>query len=299
MKRSTKRIRRTGGSPKAEAAAAQDGKQKVPQKGRYYSQAVGKALEALEHLKRTDRPLSLHELTSRLGGAKASVFRLVRTLEIAGYVSRNELGLYTLSPDVRAFIPRQLVRPLIEVAEPYIRNIVREFRETASLAALFDNHIEVVSVVESPQMIRMGNSVGRIIQPHASSLGKSITAFQPEERREHLLRSYGIYRYTPKTITDELELRAEFERIRERGYATEHEESHLQGSCFGVPVLGEDGWAVGAISISMPIMRVEGEEQEARFVAALKEAAECISSDLRARKVLGEGRDRNNGRSAS
>jgi IclR family acetate operon transcriptional repressor len=249
---------------------------------RYFSQAVGKALDALELLKRTERPLPLHELTTRLGGAKASVFRLVRTLQTAGYVSRNDLGLYSLSPDVRALVPTQFVRPLIRAAEPCIRNLVREFRETSSLAALFDNHIEVVAVVESPQMIRMGNTVGRIIPPHASSLGKSITAFQTEERRERLLRSYGIYQYTPHTITDELKLRAEFDRIRSQGYAAEWEESHLQGCCFGVPVLAEDGVAIAAISISMPVMRLEGHEQEARFIAALKQAAQTMSAELRA-----------------
>ncbi len=46
----------------------------------------------------------------------------------------------------------------------------------------------------------MGNTPGGI-QPHASAIGKSIAAFQTEERREKLLRSYGIVRMTPRTIT--------------------------------------------------------------------------------------------------
>jgi IclR family acetate operon transcriptional repressor len=263
------------------ASVVRNAKPKKVIPDRYFSQAVGRALDALELLKRTDRPLPLQELTARLGGAKASVFRLVRTLQAAGYVCRNDLGMYLLSPDVRALVPTQFVRPLIRAAEPCLKNLVREFRETASLAALFDNHIEVVAVVESPQMIRMGNTVGRIIPPHASSLGKSITAFQTEERRERLLRSYGIYQYTPHTITDELKLRAEFDRIRAQGYATEREESHLQGCCFGVPVLAEDGTAIAGISISMPVMRLNGTEQEARLLAALRKAAETISTDLR------------------
>jgi IclR family acetate operon transcriptional repressor len=126
----------------------------------------------------------------------------------------------------------------------------------------------------------MSNTVGRIIQPHASSLGKSITAFQSEERSERLLRSYGIYRYTPKTITDELELRAELERIRACGYAVEREETHLQGCCFGVPVLGEDGAAFAAISLAMPIMRLQGEEQESHILTRLKEAAQTVREAL-------------------
>jgi DNA-binding IclR family transcriptional regulator len=268
--------------PRANLSTPRIGKPRKANQDRYFSRAVGKALDVLEYLKRQDEPLSLHGLTSRLGGAKTSVFRLLRTLEAAGYVSRNHLGLYSLSDDARNFVPSQFASRLIQAAEPRIKEIVRQFRETSSVACLFDNHIEVVAVVESPQVIRMGNTVGRILQPHASSLGKAITAFQTEERREHLLRSYGIYQYTPHTITDERELRAEFERICSNGYSVEREESHLQGCCFAVPVFLEDESAIAAVSISMPLMRLTGEEQEARFIAALKQAAQRISRDLRA-----------------
>lgn len=262
------------------ATPSQDRKS-IAKKGPYYSQAVGRSLEALERLESAAKPVSLQEMATALRGAKASVFRLLHTLEAHGYVVRNTAGEYSLSNDVRKLVPRQFVAPLVRAARPVIQDLSRELRETASVAALFDNHIEVVAVAESPQVIRMSNTVGRIIQPHASSLGKSITAFQADERRERLLHSYGIYRYTPKTITDPLELRAEFDRIRARGYAVEREETHLQGCCFGVPVLGEDGAAFAAISLAMPVMRLEGEEQEAHFVERLKQAARDVLQALR------------------
>jgi IclR family acetate operon transcriptional repressor len=268
--------------PRSRAKPARNGKPEKAKQDRYFSRAVGKALDIVGHLKRSERPLSLHELTQRLGGAKTSLFRLLRTLEAAGYVTRNELGLYSLSADVRALIPAQYVSRLIQASESVLKDLVREFRETASLAVLFDNHIEVVAVVESPQIIRMGNTVGRIIPPHASSLGKAITAFQNEDRRERLLRSYGIYQYTPNTITDERKLRAEFERIRAQGYATEFEESHLQGCCFGAPVLTQDNVAIAAISISIPIMRLAPQEQHAQFISALTKAARSLSPQLAA-----------------
>lgn len=253
---------------------------------RYYSQAVGRAFEALELIKGSSKPLSLQELTAQLGGAKASIFRLLHTLEAVGYVTRDESGAYTLSSDIRALIPKQFVRPLVRVSQPVIKRLARELRETASVAALFDNHIEVVAVAESPQVMRMGNTVGRIIQPHASSLGRSITAFQSEDRRDHLLSSYGIYRYTPKTMTDELELRAEFERIRERGYAAEFEETNLQGCCFGVPILGEDGHAQASISVAMPVLRLQDGAHQAHIVERLKQAAETIRKALTSRRSL-------------
>ena len=80
----------------------------------------------------------------------------------------------------------------------------------------------------------MGNTVGRIVPPHASSLGKAVAAFQSEDVRDRLVRSYGIHRFTEHTVTDEVELKLEFERVRSRGYSTDEEESVLEGCCFGV-----------------------------------------------------------------
>ena len=142
-----------------------------------------------------------------------------------------------------------------------MKQLNREFRETVSLAMRFENHVEVVATVESPQLIRMGNTVGRILPPHASSLGKAITAFQPEDRRESLLRSYGLHRFTDHTIVDEVELKRELERIRKAGYSLDAEESALEGCCFGAPIRGADGSVIGAISLSMPKMRLTSDDQ--------------------------------------
>ena len=87
------------------------------------------------------------------------------------------------------------------------------------MAALFENHVEVVAVFESKQLMRMTNTPGRILPPNASSLGKAVTAFQPAGIGEKLVRSYGTHRFTANTITDEIELREEFARIREQGFA--------------------------------------------------------------------------------
>jgi IclR family acetate operon transcriptional repressor len=148
------------------------------------------------------------------------------------------------------------------------------------MAALFENHIEVVLVFESPQLMRMGNTAGRILPPNASSLGKAITAFQPAEIAEKLVRSYGIRYFTPNTITDEIALRDEFAMIRERGFAEDLEESTAGGRCFAAPILRENGYAAGAVSLSMPLIRLRGEEQRKSIVHAVRETARSIEKRL-------------------
>jgi DNA-binding IclR family transcriptional regulator len=245
----------------------------------YFSRAVSKALDALARLSEAGEPLTLGQLTASLSLTKASTFRLLHTLETLDYISKTPGGQYFVAGLQHPHVPR-LVNQMMRVGGKALERLAMEFRETVSLAALFENHIEVVAIIESPQLIRMGNTVGRILPPHASSLGKAVTAFQEPEMREKLLRSYGTPMLTPRTIADQIALRREFERIHEEGHAEDWEESTLGGCCFAAPILRSNKLAVGAVSLSMPQMRLSGPEQQAAIIQAVARTAKEITSQL-------------------
>jgi IclR family acetate operon transcriptional repressor len=253
------------------------GRMKEPKKDKYFARAIAKALHVLEIFRQSPEPLSLNQVTTKIRSAKSSVFRILHTLEVLGYLEPAGGDRYRLSPTAASVVPNQLHRRLLQAATPRMRELGREFRETVSLAFLFESHIEVICVVESPQKIQMGNIVGSIIPPHASSLGKSIIAGQPEWRREKLLRAYGIYPLSPHTITDEVKLKEELDLVRTRGYAADMEETTPGGCCFGVPILGDHGCPVAALSISLPKVRLEKPE---RIISALRSTAAAIMKDL-------------------
>ena len=225
--------------------------------------------------------MALNEVAQRLQLSKTSTFRLLRTLEASGCLTASEWGKYSLAPGVHSVVSTQTVARLLRAAIPRLQVLSRQLRETTSLAALFDNRIEVIAVVESPQPIRMSNIVGHILPPNASSLGKAITAFQDEERREKLLRSYGMYRFTEHTITDRTELDQEFAQVRQQKSASDLEESVADGHCFAVPIFGSAGDVGAAISVSLPKARVLDGEHRKTILAALRATADQIAADLR------------------
>jgi IclR family acetate operon transcriptional repressor len=248
---------------------------------KYFSKVVGKALDALDRIRAANGPVSLNDLTLQIGLAKTSLFRILHTLEVAGYLERDPDGRYRAPAALRPHSTAALQPDLLRAAQPLMKALNREFRETVTLALLFENHVEVIATLDSPQLIRMGNTVGRILPPHASSLGKAITAFQSEERRDSLLRSYGLHRFTDHTIVQDLDLKREFERIRQSGYSLDAEESALGGCCFGAPIRGGGRDVIGAISLSMPKMRLAASEDlHDRILAAVRAAAHDISAQL-------------------
>ena len=242
---------------------------------RYYSRAIGNALHVLELFQHSGNPLTLSEVRLQAKLPKSSAFRILRTLEIAGYLQKIEGDRFALA--VAVLIPNQLVNQVVEAARPRMKQLSQEFRETISLAFLFANHIEVAAVIDSPHRVNMGNTVGGIISPHASSLGKCITAFQPDGRRERLMRSFSLVRFTPHTIIDEVALNKELDQVRERGYATDLEESTPGGCCLAAPIIGKQGQAIAAISISMPKMRFHDQQ---RMIAMVREAAAAVTRGL-------------------
>jgi IclR family acetate operon transcriptional repressor len=268
-------------SGKKATAKKRDPANKAEDGGPYFSRAVSKALEALELLQLRQESMSLDEIARQVQLSKTSVFRLLRTLEAMGYLTMTGWGKYGLAPGMQAIVSTQWLARLLRTATPRLQDLTRELHETASMAALLDNRIEVIAVIESPQIVRMSNVVGHIVPPNASSMGKAITAFQTEERREKLFRSHGIYRFTDRTMVDRSELGREWERVQLQKFAVDREESVYDGACFAVPIFGESGEVNAAISVSLPKVRLRDAEHEAAIVEALTAAATRIAADLR------------------
>jgi DNA-binding IclR family transcriptional regulator len=240
---------------------------------RYFSRAVGKAIQMLELLSRSASPLSLNELTNQTQLTKSSAFRLLQTLETLHYIRRDSNGHYLSAQDKNSAVSAQYVSGVVAAAQGPMRKLNMEFGETISMSVLAYNHIEVVHVIESTSLIRMTNFVGRILPPHASSMGKAITAWQDPDTRKRLLMSYGLTRYNENTIVDEHTIEEEYERIRSRGYSTDAEETTFGGCCFGAPIFTAPSRVEAAISISMPKSRMPDEAKK----QALKAAAQEIS----------------------
>jgi IclR family acetate operon transcriptional repressor len=265
----------TSARPRKPATAKSPEPQRSPDQ--YFSRALEKGLEALQALSQSPRGMTLTAAAQVLGLTKASAFRILRTLEVLGYAVKSSEGRYTVPGGARSQVPSRPLQRMLQHGSECLQNLALEFRETASMAALFENHIEVIFVLESPQLIRMGNTAGRILPPHASSLGKATAAFQDRESRQRLLRSYGTSPFTANTITDELALEKEFERIRASGHAEDWEESTPGGVCFAAPILRPDQAAIGAVSLSLPKMRLEGKEHQQRIIKSVSAAAAVIS----------------------
>ena len=144
----------------------------------YFSKAIQKAFQILEMLKQDGEPLSLSQMTARLGLAKSSTFRILRTLEQIGYVKRTSGDDYALSPAVSSLVPNRKLMHLIEIAGPFMQELGREFRECVSLGFLFENFLQLpaheqIEFLVGPAEFNVGLEMNRVI-----ALQQRINKFQ-------------------------------------------------------------------------------------------------------------------------
>jgi DNA-binding IclR family transcriptional regulator len=111
---------------------------------------------------------------------------------------------------------------------------------------------------------------------HSTSLGKAILAFLPEPEREMLLDRISYTERTQNTITDRRRLADNLELVRQQGFAVDDVENEEGIRCLGVPVLGNSGLPIAAISISGPTVRITS-ERVPELAPALLEAGKRVS----------------------
>jgi IclR family KDG regulon transcriptional repressor len=258
-----------------------------PQDG-YIVRAVVRAARLLELLRASDGGASLSDLSTSSGLAKASVFRMLRTLEETGLVERlPERERYRLG--VRCL---ELGQAYLEQTDlrteslPLLADLRKRFKETVHLGVL-DGELRVVYLekLESTHAVGiMMSRVGRTAPSFCTGLGKAMLAALPGDPVALLAGQDVLRRYTSNTIADPDRLRIELDRIRSRGYSLDLEEHEPGVRCVGAAILGPRGEMVAGISISGPAHRLPERLLRGSLATAAQAAAEEIGSRLGARR---------------
>jgi DNA-binding IclR family transcriptional regulator len=246
----------------------------------YHLKAIARALDVLDCFTDERPELTLKDIAHALEVPESSLFRILLTLDSRRYLVQNSDGAYRLAPKLLLGRVHERSERVRTVLHPYLDLLASRFDETAASAYLFDDRVHVLDAVESFHAIRMTNKPGRVLPPHASSLGKSIIAFQKPALIERMLEVYGLVRRTERTVTDRQALLAEFERIRAQGYAADREESVLGGVCVGAAVTVDGAPVMAAISVSTPVVRMTP-ERELEITRAVLDAARQAAIELK------------------
>src|SRR6202451_4185199 len=206
---------------------------------------VTKVLRVFEALSAAPEGLPLKDVALRTGINKSTAYRFLAHLEFEGYLFRDDAGSYLLGPRlVRLGSGVSYQTSLRKISRPVLQDLWKVTGETVNLGTLDGQDVFYLDVLQSPHPFRMASPVGSWRPVYCTAMGKALTAYLPEDEREHVLSSIHFERCTPHTLTRLPQFRKELEKVRQRGYALDDEEATLGARCVSAPIL-HDG-ATGA-----------------------------------------------------
>jgi DNA-binding IclR family transcriptional regulator len=243
-------------------------------------QSIDRATAILKALANGPRRLGVSELAERLGLARPTVHGLLQTLQSHGFVEQDRSSdKYQLGPGLL-----QLGYSYLDLNElrarsiPYADRLAARTSAAVRVGVMHGSSVVVVHHVFRPDTTFGVLEVGLQLPLHASSLGKAILAFSPNQLIDDLL-SEPLPRLTKQTL-DEAALRAEMAAIRDQGVATERDEAVLGESSAAAPIFDHVGSAVGAIGVVDATERIFPRGLAKGLSAGVSEAARAVSREL-------------------
>lgn len=234
-----------------------------------YGTVLLKANDILEYLLKCDDPQTLAEISEGMGVAKPTTLKILNTLELLGWVRRDELTKqYSLGTQLITYADKALESlDIAKIARPFLQKLRDETQETINLGILRDQKVFLLQKLESPQSIKLQSTIGGSMNLYSSAMGKAILAtFSPQELQSYI-NSHDFKQLTPNTINSAAKLRKDINLVKQTGFAMDNRENEPDVFCIGATIKKGDR-LYGAFSISTPVYRLP-EERKNKFVRLL------------------------------
>lgn len=253
----------------------------VRQADKYQVPALQRGMQLLGQFSRDERTLTGAELSRRLDLPRASVFRILQTLEQLGFVERvGDSASYRLGIAVlRLGFEYLASMELTEHGRPIIEDLCASTGLSAHLVVRDGR--EVVFVAKSAARSLLFNSiqVGARLPAHATVLGRVLLADLSLDDLRHLYSGTSLQAFTPQTPTSLAALRKLVDIDAQRGYAVSQGGFETGISTVAAPVFDDHHKVAAAVSVTVPAQRVDPQALDS-IVAQVRQAAARLTQRI-------------------
>lgn len=238
-----------------------------------------RAFALLEHLVAADGPVSLADIAHEVDAPKASLHRMLASLEAGGLVIREpgQKNAYVIGPRLAQLgLGVMMHSGARRLRHAILSRLVSDLGETCNLTMLHETEVLYLDRMEAPWPLRLDLKPGSHVPAYCSASGKLLLAMLPAQQRSILVRALQLERFTPNTITDPELLEAELDRVAHKGIAVDNEEFVVGIVCVAAPVIDDQNQCVAAIAVHAPVSRAPL-SRALEFVPRLQDAAKELA----------------------
>jgi len=262
----------------AQPSTSQPGSGTQGTQDKYIVPGLERGLRLLGEFSSKDRTISAADLARRLKVPRSTVFRLLATLEMLGFVERADGGRdYRLGMAVLRLGFEYLASlELTELGRPLLDRLRDEIAYPCNLVVRDGRSIVYVAKAVSPRPFASTVNVGTRLPAHATVLGRvlledlsleELRALYPEPQLESFSES------TPHTVDALYEM---VQRDRERGYVLHEGFFESSISTIAAPVRDRTGKVVAALGATIPAAHIDPAQLDS-MLEKVREAAGELS----------------------
>lgn len=221
--------------------------------------AVQRILAIFESFTNERGSLTLQEIADRIELPKSTTFRIVQSLQQAGYLVRLEDQKYCLS--FRFTRLAGLVKSTLgirEISRPIMVELAEVTKETVSIHTVSGRNrvcIDAIATMSSP--LRSVVQPGEQVPLASGSATKVLMSFMTKAQAAPIVSAMA--RRTKRSQSDVL---AELVNIRRQGYAVSHGERLLGLSAISAPIRNTNDEVHYCLSVGGPTVRMQANEKD-------------------------------------
>ncbi|SFT00235.1 IclR family transcriptional regulator [Halostagnicola kamekurae] len=224
------------------------------------------------------------ELAEALERSESTIYKHLYTLGKHGYVvaDDDEYHLGGRFYDIGMYVRNR--SKVYELAGKYVVELVEQSNEESDFG-----------IEQNGRIVTLFDAVGPSAKPssrlnnyeyiHATAIGKAILARLPDSRIDDIVDQWGLPQLTESTITSRAALEAELDRVRDRGYAINDQESILGKRVAGVVAEGPSGSIIGGFTVSGPDYRIEDADLHQEFPDILQRVVPKFEAELASQEL--------------
>ena len=247
-------------------------------KNKYILTSLNHALIILDLLSvRTN--LGVTEISRITGYDKASVYKMLYTLQHRGYVVKNDNAQYNISEKLAGTLKPRERENIGMIAAPYMNNLRDITEETVLLGVLNTNgRVVLMAKEEGIHNDSIKIRLGYELDSYSNALGKMLLSNLDDPFREALMKVVSIYPHTENTITDPEELNKQLAEYTGKDYVIQFDENYPNHSDVSSPVYDADGRVVAGLSIACSTDKMKAHQEF--FTQQLIHYAKSISAAM-------------------
>jgi IclR family transcriptional regulator, KDG regulon repressor len=158
---------------------------------RHFLRNLERGLRVLQAMAQAEDGVHISEVAKTLQIPKATVFRILFTLQETGHVRQDPLTrAYHSTHEIGWLTRNGEMEMLRRVARPHMARLLARFEQTVNLVVLDREQVLYADILEGLRSIHMSATVNTYAPVHCTAVGKSILAYMhPIEAKEILKKN--------------------------------------------------------------------------------------------------------------